>query len=100
MLDGRFVAEDLKIVADKVHDYQENYDRQFEVASEIVVIPVVWITFQDVLQHVQAGLAVSTFFFVQDAMKQLQKLFHDYSMALYLFSFASYLEVMLDGRFA
>lgn len=36
---------------------------------------------------------------VQDAMKQLQKLFHDYSMALYLFSFASYLEVMLDGRF-
>ena len=36
---------------------------------------------------------------VQDAMKQLQKLFHDYRMALYLFSFASYLEVMLDGRF-
>ena len=36
MLDGRFVAEDLKIIADKVHDYQENYVRQFEQCRDYV----------------------------------------------------------------
>ena len=30
------MAEDLKIVADKVHDYQENYDRQFEQCRDYV----------------------------------------------------------------
>ena len=36
---------------------------------------------------------------LRDGASQLQKLFHDYCMSLYVFSFASYLEIMLDGRF-
>lgn len=37
---------------------------------------------------------------VRDLMNKIADDFHDYNMALYLFSFASYLEVMLLGNFS
>lgn len=37
---------------------------------------------------------------VRDTMNKIADNFHDYSMALYLFSFSSYLEVMLLGNFS
>lgn len=36
---------------------------------------------------------------IRDTMNKIADNFHDYSMALYLFSFSSYLEVMLLGNF-
>lgn len=37
---------------------------------------------------------------IRDTMNKIADNFHDYSMSLYLFSFASYLEVMLLGNFS
>lgn len=37
---------------------------------------------------------------IRDTMNKIADNFHDYSMALYLFSFSSYLEVMLLGNFS
>lgn len=37
---------------------------------------------------------------IRDTMDKIADNFHDYSMALYLFSFSSYLEVMLLGNFS
>ena len=37
---------------------------------------------------------------IRDTMNKIADCFHDYSMALYLFSFSSYLEVMLLGNFS
>lgn len=70
-------ALDIKLAADaKLIIYQK------QIAEKIKGLPVVYL---DQIVHI--------------TMNQLKQLFHDYSMALYLFSFASYLEIMLDGRF-
>jgi len=70
-------ALDIKQSADaKVILYQK------QIAEKISALPKIY------LEKIARG-----------SLEQLQQGFNDYRMALYLFSYASYLEVMLDGRF-
>lgn len=101
------IESDLKILTDIAKELKFNWDNteyttnHYKLALDIKRSAEKNIIFcrKQIEQAVKQGKAIHTQNTVDVKQKNLQKLFRYYRMALYIYSFASYIETMLLGNF-